>query len=308
MPTPIIASLLAGILTLFLGLVMLRWAPRLGLIDLPDTRKRHRALTPLGGIAPVLASSISALIFIHWDPRLIGWLLGAMGVSAMGLVDDRWELGPQLKLLWQIICALPLILGGGFLIESISLLGIEVELGIFSSPFSLLWIVGITNAFNLIDGLDGLAIGAVLASSAAAATISLQTGNEVTLVLAATLLGGAAGFLIFNWQPAKLFLGDAGSFYLGFMLALITIAALKSDGTPLREIPILIPTVLLLYPIADTLWAIVRRIRAKRPIFSPDREHLHHQLFNLGWGYPKVILTFYGIFAVLALLALVQAR
>jgi UDP-GlcNAc:undecaprenyl-phosphate GlcNAc-1-phosphate transferase len=303
MPTPIAVLTLSIVITFLLAQGMLRWAPRWGLMDAPGERKPHRVGTPLGGSALVVGSLVPILIFAPWEPLIWGWLFGALGVSLLGLWDDRWGVSPRMKLLGQILVALFPILISGFVIGSINVFGMSLELGIFAIPFTLFWIAGITNALNLIDGLDGLAVGATLAACAAIAALSIHSGNNLSLLFAATLFGGAASFLSFNHHPAKLFLGDGGSYYIGFTLALISTTSLQAKAAPLQEVPLLIPVLLLFYPILDTLWAIVRRTQAKKSIFQADQEHLHHQLFKSGWGYLKTIWFFYGLFALLAILS-----
>ncbi|MBI1730697.1 undecaprenyl/decaprenyl-phosphate alpha-N-acetylglucosaminyl 1-phosphate transferase [Candidatus Acetothermia bacterium] len=303
MPTPIAVLILSFTITYWLAQGLLRFAPHWGLIDAPGERKPHRVGTPLGGAALVVGSLLPILIFASRGSNLWGWLCGALGVGLLGLWDDRWGVIPRIKLMGQILFALFPIFISGFSINSINIFGMSLELGIFAIPFTLFWIVGITNALNLIDGLDGLAVGAALAASTAIAILSIQSGNGLSLLLAAALFGGAISFLIFNHHPAKLFLGDGGSYYIGFTLALVSLTSLQAERSPLQEVPMLVPVVLLLYPILDTLWAIVRRMKAKKSIFQADQEHLHHQLFKKGWGYLKTIWLFYGVFAVLAVIS-----
>ncbi len=301
----LIAPIISAIVTYLLAWGMLRWAPRLGLVDWPSERKPHARETPIGGMALVLGSLAGFLpLAVPLSLDLLGWLLGALGVAFLGLMDDRRELSASSKLLGQSLAALFPILLGGFILHSVCLFGIEVDLGLLAVPFTFLWLLGITNAFNLMDGLDGLAIGATIILAATSAVLSSQMGNGSALALSLALLGGAIVFLRFNIYPARLFLGDSGSYFLGFTVALLTISALQREWGPSERVPLLVPMVLLGYPLADTFWAIIRRLRAGRSIFKADREHLHHQLLRRDWGYRRTVWVLYGFFTVLAVLGL----
>lgn len=305
------AAIVGAGLTLLLSVVMLRWAPRLGLTDAPGGRKPHTARTPVGGAAVVLGSMAGALVFIAPAPEIVGWLLGALLVGLMGTIDDLRGLRPHVKLAGQLTAALFPVIMGDFVISSVELFGVVIDLGPFAVPLTLLWLVGITNGVNLIDGLDGLAVGATLVAAGVSALLAAQTGNGEVLALSLALLGAVAAFLRFNSHPARLFLGDGGSYFLGFTLAWLTVGALSPDVRELRSVPVLVPVALLGYPIIDTLWAIVRRARAGRPIFAPDMEHLHHRLQERFGDVRRTVRLFYGLFlgsAALALLLWALAR
>lgn len=312
MMTSLIGAAIVGAgLTLLLSVVMLRWAPRLGLTDAPGGRKPHTARTPVGGAAVVLGSVAGALVFIAPAPEIVGWLLGALLLALMGTIDDLRGLRPHVKLAGQLTAALFPVIMGDFVISSVELFGVVIYLGPFAVPLTLLWLVGITNGVNLIDGLDGLACGATLVTAGVSALLAAQTGNGEVLALSLALLGAVAAFLRFNSHPARLFLGDGGSYFLGFTLAWLAVGALSSDVTELRSVPALVPIALLGYPIVDTLWAIVRRARAGRPIFEADTEHLHHRLWERLGDVRRAVRLFYGLFlgsAALALLLWALAR
>ncbi|OGF53687.1 MAG: hypothetical protein A2Z21_01365 [Candidatus Fraserbacteria bacterium RBG_16_55_9] len=300
----LVALIISAVVTCLLAWGMLRWAPRLGLTDLPNERKPHERETPIGGLALILGSLAGFLLFAPLSLELLSWLAGALGVALLGLIDDRWELNAPIKLLGQALLTLFPVLGGGLIIYSIHLLGMTIHLGVLAGPFTFIWLLGITNAFNLIDGLDGLAAGAVVILAASLALLSGPAGNEAALLLSLALLGASLTFLFFNTHPARLFLGDGGSYYLGFTLALLTVAALQAKWGPMEDIPFLVPVVLMGYPIVDMLWAIVRRAHAGRSILKADREHLHHQWLKRGWGYRRTVWMLYGLFTALAALGL----
>ena len=298
--------LISASLTALLAYGLLRWAPRLGLVDVPTPRKAHARTVPIGGLAlvvGVLGGSVPFLTALgsEWG---WSWVIGSLFMAFMGTLDDRHHRGLSAwaKLAGQLGAALIPIAFGSFLIASLDLFGWEVSLGVLAVPFTLLWIVGITNALNLIDGLDGLACGQAFIAALALAGLSAQAGGDAALVLSSALLGGAFAFLVFNRYPAKLFLGDGGSYFLGFTLALLSVTAISDPRE--GSVPLLVSIVLLGYPIADTLWAIVRRLRAGRSIFQPDAEHFHHRIRDAMRDERKAVWAFYGFFLLLAALAI----
>lgn len=288
--------ILSSVFTYLLALGLLRWAPRLRIVDACGT--------PIGGAALVLGSLAGFLPFTSPSMGLWGWLIGALAVALVGTIDDRRGLSAEIKLIVQALAALCPLLLGGFIIRSLDLFGVGIKLGLLAVPFTLLWIVGVTNALNLIDGLDGLAAGLVVIVASAIAILSAGSSNGEALALSLALLGAALAFLRFNTHPARLFLGDGGSYFLGFVLSILTVAALGGGWGPAERIPFLIVVILLGYPVADTLWAIIRRVRAGRSIFTADREHIHHQLLKKGRGYRRTVWLLYGLFALLAGLGL----
>jgi len=288
--------ILSYALTHLLALGLLRLAPRLGFVAACGT--------PIGGAALVLGSLAGFLPFVPSSGGLWGWLIGALAVALLGTIDDRRGLSAEIKLIVQALSALFPLLLAGFIIRSFDLFGVGIELGAFAVPFTLLWIVGVTNALNLVDGLDGLAAGLVVIIAAAIAILSAGSSNREALALSLALLGAALAFLRFNAHPARLFLGDGGSYFLGFVLSILTVAALGGGWRPVERVPFLIVVVLLGYPIADTFWAIIRRVHAGRSIFTADREHIHHQLLRRSWGYRRTVWLLYGFFALLAALGL----
>lgn len=279
------------------------WAPRWGLVDASDRRKAHHGDVPIGGLAVVMGS-LAALVplMVMEAPVLLWWIGGAVAVATVGLIDDRQALPPLAKLAVQLGAAV-VALQGGPNVTAIDVLGWTIHLGALGEIVLIVWIVGLTNAFNLADGLDGLACGAAVVLGLAMAIMSAVSGDFGMLAFAAALGGTGLGFLAFNHHPARLFLGDGGSYFLGFLLALGTLRATQTDGA--SNMPLGVLALLWGYPIADTLWAIVRRIKGKRPIFSPDRAHLHHRLLNVVGRYRVTVWILHGLFIVLAGLAVV---
>jgi len=294
--------LIAGSSSLLLSWLSVGIAPRLGLLDRANGRKLHRGTRPIGGLAPFGGFLIGATPFITWPRAVSSMIVGSAVIAGLGVIDDLWGLGPKTKLLVQLLAASIPTLWGGAWIASISLGGKSLELGGWGIPLTLLWLVGITNALNLLDGLDGLAAGCAAIALGFIALFAGRSGNLTALILALALLGAVLGFLRYNLHPARLFLGNEGSYLLGFMLGILVLEPFQSEFGRIMALPISVPILLLGLPIADTLWAIIRRSLAKRSIFAPDRGHIHHRLLER-WGYPQALGILYGISLVLGLVA-----
>ena len=273
--------------------------------DMPNERKIHTSPLPrLGGVAlfsGLLVSSLAVplllpLLFpaawaISFSLRYIPVFVAFAIVHIMGLADDFHNLHALLKFMLLILAA-ALITVSGFTISRIRIPGLPVlSLGIFSYPITILWIVAISNAINLVDGVDGLAGGITGISALSMGVISLLQGQPVPALFAFCLLGAVLGFLAFNLPPARIFMGDSGSLLLGFVLAVIPL--MVTPGTTSIG-DLFAPATIMLIPILDTISAIVRRVREKRAIYSPDKEHIHHKLLALGFGQTPILLITYG--------------
>lgn len=294
----LLALAIAVPLTLILADRLRVWAPTFGLVDSSDRRKPHCGDVPVGGLA-VIVGSVAALIpLLIQTPSLGWWLAGALVVSLVGLVDDRLSLSPLVKLGAHAVAA-GLALQHGWDVRAVSIFGWEVQLGIAADPFVGMWIVGMTNAFNLTDGLDGLACGAAVVLALASGVMSAVPSDGQALAIGCALGGSALSFLWFNRHPAQVFLGDGGSYFLGFLLALVTLRAVDPAGS--SPVPLDALGIMWGYPIVDTSWAIVRRIKEKRPILSPDRAHLHHRLLSAVGRYRTSVWALYGGFVLLAI-------
>ena len=288
---------------------VIAFARRTGALDKPDARKVHaRPIPRIGGIgiyAAFMVSILVQLIFVDLSPEfmmsLIGLMVGGTIVVAIGIIDDYCDLPAKVKLLGQIVAAAVLVIAFDVRIDFITdPFGDYLYLEYLAIPATIFWIVGLTNTVNLIDGLDGLAAGVATIASVTICLVALQQGYALVAVLTAALAGAAIGFLFYNFNPAKIFMGDTGSMFLGFMLAGISvIGAVKSAAT----IALIVPILALGLPIMDTTFAIVRRYRGGVPIFKPDKGHLHHRLLDLGFTQRQAVLLMYIISALLGLSA-----
>jgi UDP-GlcNAc:undecaprenyl-phosphate GlcNAc-1-phosphate transferase len=262
-----------------------------------------RSVPRLGGIAMVAAFYAVMAVLTLVRPGLGGvpmlaLLCGGVCAAALGLADDVRGLRARYKLAAQIAIA-GLLCASGFVVRDVLLPGgVEVHLGWFAVPVTVLWITGVMNAVNLIDGLDGLAGGVCTFALAAVFTLAAATAQPGLALAAVTLLGAVLGFLVFNFNPASIFMGDTGSLFLGFFLAVASVSAAQ-HGTPgLSLSPA--PLVLLAVPLLDTSLAIARRAVRGRPLFSPDRDHLHHRLLERTSSQREAVLILYAACALLA--------
>ncbi len=293
-----LAMAIVWILTPMVG----EFARRMGIIDLPAARKIHAVPTPrLGGIAIFFGIIIPSLMFLSGDPVTRGILAGASLAALLGLVDDVRDVPPKVKLLGQVAIALMIVLYG-VRVETLTVpfLGI-VTLGWVGVVFSVIWVVAIMNIVNFIDGMDGLAAGICTIASATFAIIAISLGRYDMGILAAILAGSTIGFLWHNFHPASIFMGDSGSLLLGFLLAAISLQGfLKGVAT----VALLIPLAVLGLPIFDTSFAILRRVKNRRPIYVADRGHFHHRFSNLGYSQRQTVVILYSWSASLSVVAL----
>jgi UDP-GlcNAc:undecaprenyl-phosphate/decaprenyl-phosphate GlcNAc-1-phosphate transferase len=272
-------------------------------VDLPGERKVHtRAVPRIGGVAMACGAILPLLYWFHADRFVIVFLTGATTLVIFGLLDDMYDLSPKTKLVGQILAALIVIIGGGVQIRNLgSLLPDNTELSyMVSLPLTLLAIVGATNAINLSDGLDGLAGGICMLIFATLGFLAYLEGSQTIGLISLALVGALFGFLRFNTHPASVFMGDAGSQFLGFSAATLAIAL--TQGAPTLS-PVL-PLILLGFPILDTLTVMVTRIVQGRSPFSADKKHFHHHLLGLGFHHAESVLVIYVLQAVLVIAAL----
>ena len=299
----------------------------LGLVDAPGGRKVHSLSVPrMGGLAVTMASVLTLLAtatLARWQQieapslqPLTPILIGAALVFGIGLLDDLRPIAAWVKLLVQTLAAI-IVIGSGLRIETTTVLGGTVSLGLMAWPVTLLWIVGLTNGFNLIDGLDGLAAGIAVIAGATCATILVARGHAAEATLLTALVGAAMGFLVYNFAPASIFLGDSGSLVFGFVLATTAITGWQKGATALAAG---VPLLIFALPLADAISALTRRLtrrRADKPVTTasllrqiaePDREHIHHWLIALGWSTHRTVIVLYVVTGALSALALATAN
>jgi UDP-GlcNAc:undecaprenyl-phosphate GlcNAc-1-phosphate transferase len=266
-------------------------ALRYRVVDYPNQRKVHAAPVPyLGGLA-IYLGFVAALLTVPPLPhRLLVLLGGSTLILLLGMADDLWDLPAKAKFGGQVAVALLVALLGLRIQGLTNPFGGYLDLGWGSIPLTVLWFVSLTNVMNLVDGLDGLAAGVAAIAAGAVSVVALDKGQDLVALATLALSGAAAGFLPHNFSPAKIFMGDAGSMFLGFTLAGIAVqGALKGAAT----IALIIPVVALGVPVFDTACAIIRRFQNGQPIYVPDRQHLHHRLLALGLTPRQAVVLLY---------------
>jgi UDP-GlcNAc:undecaprenyl-phosphate GlcNAc-1-phosphate transferase len=317
MVTYVIAFFTAALISFVLAPLLRDHAQKLQLIDSPsEERKIHADPIPrTGGVAiflgfivaitiPAFLNNPIANIFHDQFPMVIALLLPCFLMFLLGLVDDIWHLKAPTKLSYQILIAV-VCFSTTVRITTIfnPFEGANIILGGLALPITICWLVGITNAFNLIDGMDGLSAGSALFATLSMILVALIQDHILVAVLACALAGAIIGFLKYNFNPATVFMGDSGSLFIGFLLAAMAVHGAQKSAT---VVAIAIPMVSFGLPILETLLSMARRFLAGQSIFTADRRHIHHQLLAKGFSHKKVVIVLYGVSALYALLSLLM--
>lgn len=318
-----IAFMLAFITAFVITPYTIRLARKVGAVDVPEDRRINRKKMPrLGGLAVIAGFFISAIYLIvsTWlegkinfvqeglNIKLIGITIGTLILASVCYVDDYKGVKPAIKLLGQLFAAI-IVVACGVVIDNFAIPFKENSIvidNILSYAVTIIWIVGITNAINLSDGLDGLSSGITLLSCVSLVIVfSLNESPLIAVILTTALAGAIVGFLPYNFNPAKTFIGDVGSNFMGFMLSIISILGVAKTYT---AIVLIAPILVLALPILDTIWAIIRRIvktKSIKGVFKADRGHLHHRLIDRGFSQKQTVLILYGITAILGMTVII---
>lgn len=316
-----IAFLLAFITAFVITPYTIRLAKKVGAVDIPDDRRVNKKPMPrLGGLAVITGFVISSIYLVittfleqkinftedNLNIKLIGFFIGMVILGIFCYLDDVKGIKPITKLIGQTIAAV-IVVCSGTIIDSFQIFGDNIVLNeIFNVVLTIGWIVGITNAINLTDGLDGLSSGVTLISCASLIVIfALNKSPLIAIVLTTALAGAIVGFLPYNFSPAKTFIGDVGSNFLGFAISVISILGVAKTYT---AIVLIAPIIILALPILDTIWAIIRRIiktKSIKGVFKADKGHLHHKLMSKGYTQKQSVLILYGATAALGMVAII---
>lgn len=278
-------------------------AIQIGATDQPDHRKVHLVAMPrLGGLAIALGVMAGFLYLMPNDKHFLSIMAGALIILAIGVLDDRIMLSAKFKFLGQLAAALiPVI--GGLNIDHVTIpFGGEWHLGYFGYVLTVLWIIGITNAINLMDGLDGLAGGISVIGLSTILAVAVINQQYFVVAMAIVLIGSTLGFLVFNFHPAKIFMGDTGALFLGYMIAVISVLGFFKS---LATFSVVVPILILAVPIFDTLFAIIRRMVKGQKISAPDKSHLHHCLLAMGFSHRTTVLIIYSLAGLFGLAAII---
>lgn len=284
--------------------LMVRVAPKLGMMDKPDPRKVHTVPIPrVGGIGIVIGALLPLFLLLPFDESLIAYLFGAVVLLVFGAVDDCCELGHYTKFTGQFIAVLAVVYYGDIYVTNLPLMGGEPISGSAGRLFTVIAMVGMINAINHSDGLDGLAGGESLMSLACIAWLSWLAGGVTATIIALTSIGGLLGFLRFNTHPARIFMGDGGSQFLGFTLGYLAVVLTQEVNPALSPA---LPLLFLGLPIADIIAVFVQRIYHHMNWFRATRNHIHHRLLDLGFHHHESVITVYSVQAILVMMAVLM--
>lgn len=278
----------------------------IGAMDIPNERKIHKVPIPrLGGIGIYGGFLLGYMLFGQHSVQMNAILIGSFIILVTGIFDDIKPVPAKYKLIGQIVGAAIIPLYGGILLKDISAFGMYLDFGIFAYPITILFIVAIINCINLIDGLDGLSSGisSIYFLTVGIIGLLLNNSNGLDVSLTFIMLGSTLGYLVHNFPPAKIFMGDSGSMFLGYIIAVIALLGFKN----ITLTSVIIPILLLAIPIMDTLFAILRRAINHKPLGMPDKNHLHHQLLKLNLSKRKTVLLIYLIDILFAIASIIYA-
>lgn len=306
----ILGTIIAYLLGIFIVPLVIYYSQKMGLIDVPNERKIHHGkISRLGGVAIWVSVMLTFLflVLLSYYPKgqgLSAIITGGSLMFLMGLIDDVYCLNAKFKFFIQIAIATIVILLGIRIETFYNPFGANIELGVFSYPITLLWIVGITNAINLIDGIDGLAGSIVSISALAIGIVSLvlAPAYSINALIAFILMGAMCAFLTFNYNPAKIFMGDSGALYAGFLLATLSITGIVKVS---HGISMYLPILILAVPLMDLAYSSIRRIMKGTSPFVADSEHIHHKMLHAGYSQDKLVLILASFSMVCALLSII---
>ncbi|MCF7911668.1 MAG: undecaprenyl/decaprenyl-phosphate alpha-N-acetylglucosaminyl 1-phosphate transferase [Candidatus Cloacimonetes bacterium] len=296
------------ILTIGLVPVNIRLSNKLGMIDQPDERRIHKKPIALaGGLSfaiPIVLMELSlAIIMPEYRNRLLEMAIGGSLIGLLGYLDDKRGFTARYKLVFQILLVSVMYIAGYRMNLLTNPFGSEIRLGIFSFPFTVLWYLAVINAFNLIDGLDGLAAGIAAIVSGVILTVGIINHDPFVSLLSLILMAGCLGFLNYNFYPARIFMGDTGALFLGFNIASICISGV-GQFKGITTMTLLIPIATLALPLIETFNTIFRRMKDNQHIFKADKEHIHHKLLELGYSQKTIALALYFITFLFGLIAI----
>ena len=277
-----------------------------GAMDIPNARKVHTKPIPrLGGLGIYGGFLLGYMLFGQHSVQMNAILIGSFIILVTGIIDDIKPVPAKYKILGQIAGAAVIPLYGGIVMQDISAFGLYLNFGVFAVPVTIIFIVAIINCINLIDGLDGLSSGiaGIYFLTVGIIGLLLNNSNGLDITLTFIMLGSTLGYLLHNFPPAKIFMGDSGSMFLGYIIAVIALLGFKN----ITLTSVIIPMLLLAIPIMDTLFAILRRIVNHKPIGEPDKNHFHHQLLKLNLSKRKTVLLIYIIDILFAVASILYA-
>ena len=309
LPRALITFIVAMVTAFVLTPLVRRLAFKIKAVDVPkDSRRMHKKPTPLiGGLAIFAGFMVAVVAFSRIDREMLSIIIGACIIIAMGIIDDIHAISPLVKLCGQVVAALIPVLNG-VVIQNLTNPFADsgtLHLGIFSVPVTVFWVVAIVNAVNFIDGLDGLACGVSAVSSITMFIVAYMVSDSAVVLAMAALAGACLGFLPFNFNPAKIFMGDTGSMFLGFILATVSVQGLFKMYA---VVSFAVPFVALALPLSDIVFAVVRRVARGQSPFAADRGHIHHKLIDMGLDQKQSVLILYCLSIVLGVISVIMTK
>ena len=298
----VFVTFISSIIFVYLSKII---AEYIGAIDIPNNRSAHKKPTPLlGGIGIFLSFLLGYILFGKESTLMLSVLMSSFLILLLGVFDDIKPIKARYKIIMHILVAAIVVYYGGLKLTHIDLFNLKLEFGIFSSSITMIIIIGIINAINLIDGLDGLCAGisSIYFLTIGVIALLLNQFGGLDVILSFIMLGSTLGFLVYNFPPAKIFMGDTGSTFLGLMISVIMLLGFKT----ITLTSLVIPLVLLILPITDTLFAIIRRLIHKQSIGVADKEHIHHQLLKK-LSTRKTILVIYIVNIIFSIVTILYA-
>ncbi len=290
------------IVSLILTPIVIKVSHKLGIVDQPNFRKVHtKPISVLGGTVILISFLVGIWLGHPIETEVKPLVIGSVLIYLVGLIDDIYDLKPIIKLFGQVIAAL-VVVYYGVTIDFISLpIGLTIHFGILGIPITVIWIVAITNAINLIDGLDGLASGVSMIALMTIGFIAILQANIFIMMICSVLIGALLGFLFFNFHPAKIFLGDSGALLVGFIVGFLSLLGFKN----ITFVSLFFPIVILAVPFIDTLFAMIRRVKKGQHIMQADKSHLHHKFLELGYSHRQTVLLIYSIALLFSLASII---
>ena len=306
----IIGFIAAFFVTIIATPFVIKLAVRLKVTDAPNDRKMHTKIMPrMGGFAIFLGVAAGFFASGLHREKVLSISIGALLTIGLGLFDDKFELSAKVKIIVQILIAIIVVRSGLYIETSqlgIPFLGdVSVKGSIWGTIVTIIWIIGITNSINLIDGLDGLSAGVSTIGIATIAVMAYSLDKLLILNLCLIIMGATIAFLFYNFHPAKIFMGDTGSLFLGYSISVLSLMGAYKSVTLFS---VVVPLIILGVPIFDMLAAILRRISHKRPISSPDKGHLHHRLIDLGLSHKATVLLIYALALMFSTAAILLSK
>jgi len=294
-------------LTYFLVPLNIKLSNRINLIDQPHARGIHKTAIPVGGglsfgVVILIFQLLLSTQFREFSNQIIGLTISGFLIMLLGFLDDKRQFTANYKLLFQILIII-FIYSMGFRIDLLTNpFGDDIILGFFSFPVTLIWFLLIINAFNLIDGLDGLLTGISVIAAVVIMAVAIRFQSSLIIALSLLIIGSCLAFLRFNFYPAKIFMGDTGSMFLGLNLAAISVIG-SGEFKGITTMTLIIPIIALVIPLTDTFLTVFRRIKRKKHIFKADKEHLHHKMIDLGYSQKNIALISYFVSFLFGLIA-----